>query len=289
MLGRLSCGRTFAAGGNPGSALRVRSLSVSRAPGLARQAFSFDITQSDDHDGLVVEEVDSGTQVKTTGGEFNVGHWNTVLGDQELPASGRHYWEVKIVDKPTDAWEYIGVAEKTSDVSVPLSRNRKGKGWFMGSTWSESMLYKWMDVDTKKYQAEARITLQNMAKADPPKGKPPVYPMATEEVWNKFWDEASKEMWNTDGITVGSDPDYFPPLKPGMVVGVDVDMDKGSMSFWANGRYLGPMRDHATNRPVDLKGKKLVPALSVFGMERGDETASTVMEIRGGLEPPPLP
>ena len=32
-----------------------------------------------------------------------------VLGDQEIPQSGRSYWEVKFVKKPANAFEFIGL------------------------------------------------------------------------------------------------------------------------------------------------------------------------------------
>lgn len=260
----------------------LRSHTVSRPRGIARQAYSFGVVESDDHVGLVVENVDAGVQVKTTGGEQLKGHWNTVLGDADVPASGRSYWEVKIVEKPTDAWEYIGVVEKDADVTVPLTRNRKGKGYFIGSTWGESMVYKYMEVDTKKYQAEELNMLKNIRNPETAK-------LIPEKDWDEAFAEMNPKMWNCDGIHIGSDPDYFPPLKPGMVVGVDVDMDKGSVSLWSNGKYLGPICDHASGKPLDLKGKKLVPAVSVFGREAAAETEATVMELRTGLEPPSLP
>eukprot|EP00434_Breviolum_minutum_P012002 symbB.v1.2.010584.t2/scaffold686.1/size316167/3 len=120
------------------------------SPRVQRQAggYTFGINKADDHKGLLTAEKDNAYRISTDGsfdrGHF--GHYNTVLGDQEIPQSGRSYWEVKIVKKPSDAFEFIGVAEPSTDVTVPLHKNRKGKGWFWGGDHEESFVYTFMEM-----------------------------------------------------------------------------------------------------------------------------------------------
>merc|ERR1719444_310276 len=95
-------------------------------------------------------------------------------------------------------------------------------------------------------------------------------------------------MWTGAGTHVGSVPHCPMYFKAGTVVGVDADMDKGTLAFWANGEYVGPVRD-LTGRPLNIKGKKLVPAMSIFGRDMGGRKEFTKVEVRTGLEPPALP
>jgi len=285
----------------------VRDAVARRARKKRAKGYAFGFVKSKEHSGLVIEDCDTGKLVKTEGA-FMQGNWNTVLGNKELPSSGRVYWEVKIASKPSDAWEYIGVAEPSTDVTVPLTRNRKGAGWFLGANWRESCIYRFFEPDTKKFQAEQKklveICMPRAGLADDKYIKPVrvlhnrVFkrkPRKNEEFLNKEVDkdyearvkELSEEAWSAN-THVGAEPDLLPPLKSGTVVGIDVDMDEGSMSFWANGKFYGPVRDH-TGRPVNLKGKKLVPAISVFGMTTGGAKYSTQMEVRTGLAPPERP
>lgn len=67
--------------------------------------------------------------------------------------------------------------------------------------------------------------------------------------------------------------DVLPTFKTGMVIGVDVGLNRGSLSFWADGSFQLTV-------PVRLKGKSLFPALSVYHM--------TVMQVRSGMAPPDL-
>eukprot|EP00929_Paragymnodinium_shiwhaense_P047322 TRINITY_DN239_c0_g2_i1.p1 TRINITY_DN239_c0_g2~~TRINITY_DN239_c0_g2_i1.p1 ORF type:complete len:334 (+),score=71.50 TRINITY_DN239_c0_g2_i1:73-1074(+) len=272
---------------------------------VARKAgFAFGVETSEDHQGLVVEEAEEGVRVSTHG-SYGRGNWNTVLGDQEIPATGKSYWEVKIVRKPNDAWEYIGVAEADSDVAVPLTRNKKGAGWFLGATMTESMMYKYQEIDTKKNQEEAyksakrrlkgtvRIAQEEPMKLKSQTGfwherlegpKQPYPPVPDKDVEEEIVRQ-SKLAWDCPGTHVGSDPNMMPPLKQGTTVGVEVDMDAGSLSFYSDGKKYGPVRDY-TGKPLDLKGKKLRPAVSVYGRVMGPVKEFGVMELRSGLAPP---
>lgn len=255
-------------------------LAYGRPVGVARRAgFAFDLVKSEDHTGLVVEEKGDGIRVSTRG-SFMHGNYNTVLGDKALPDKGRHYWEVKFVRKPSDAWEYVGIAEETSDVNVPLTRNKKGQGFFWGGTWSSSMAYHWMPMRKNFHEEQlrtglARARLKNELGYFPDKD---LVEQITAQVGT---------MWQVPGTHIGIDMN-FPPFKTGTVVGVDVDMDQGHVSFWADGKFLGPLTD-TEGKPVNVKGKKLVPALSVYGRTTGMHKEFTLVEVRSGLEPPPLP
>jgi len=89
---------------------------------------------------------------------------------------------------------------------------------------------------------------------------------------NWAWASIAQLSWV---VTAGSASrfDELPFFRPGLVVGVDVDMDRGTLSFWADGQFLG-LAAHG------LKGKELFPAFSV--------ESTTVMQLRTGLAPPDL-
>lgn len=217
-----------------------------------------------------------------TKGSFMQGDYNTVLGDKELPATGRSYWEVKIVEKPTDAWEYIGVAEPNADVTVPLPRNRKGAGWFWGSTWTDSFIYTYLPNRPEFHQSVQKLG-QALVKEQLDKGVP------EKEATDDPWRDGRTDLWkDVPGIHVGMPQDKHPPFEKGMVIGVDVDMDDGSLAFWADGKYLGKVKD-TEGKPVNLKGKKVVPALTIYGRRTSRGKQFTVMDVTGGLEPPPKP
>lgn len=247
---------------------------------VARRAgYSFDFKAKEEHKGLVLTEQEEGMRLSTDG-SFLPGHWNTVLGDKELPASGRSYWEVKFIRKPSDAWEYIGVAEPSADVNVPLTVNRKGAGWFWGGNWKDSFVYthlamrkEWNEKKIKQALAFAKSAVDD-AKQDAKEAEA----QAMAQVKNHF---------TGPGTHVGQLKDW-PTFEKGRVVGVDVDMNDGSVAFWADGKFLGLLRD-TEGKPINLKGKKVVPAVSVFGRRTGAVSQNTVMEVRTGLEPPPRP
>lgn len=67
--------------------------------------------------------------------------------------------------------------------------------------------------------------------------------------------------------------DRLPTFASGMCIGVDVDMNRGSLSFWVNSEFIAVV---ATN----LGGKVLFPAFSVYG--------GTIMQVRSGMQPPDL-
>jgi len=252
-----------------------------KAPGgvTRRAGFNFDIATSDDHTDLSVQQEDTGLRVSTKHANFD-GTYNTVLGNKEVPASGRTYWEVKILKKPTNSWEHIGVAEPSADVTVPLTKNRKGAGWFWGANTQDSMVYLPFPADKDYHESQKKLVEEKMRHMATGRTiKDDVFTSRVNEiVGNNFKEDRH----------VGSNPDLLPSFKPGTLVGVDVDMDKGSLSFWANGEYLGPVRD-LTGKPLDIKGKKLVPALSIYGRKSGNTEQYSVMELRTGMEPPPLP
>merc|ERR1719162_1269091 len=99
-----------------------------------------------------------------------------------------------------------------------------------------------------------------------------------------------KPLWSGPGVHTGQNVRGrgFPPFEKGTTVGIDVDMGDGTLAFWADGNFLGVVRD-LEGKPIDLKGKKLVPALSVFGRRTGVERENSVMEVRSGLDPPTRP
>merc|ERR1712046_274028 len=147
-------------------------------------------------------------------------------------------------------------------------------------------MYRYLNVETQKWQADAIELAKETVNMKSVMGASQVFvnPKYTEAEPNKrteagvnekFEKElesavkaASEEMWKSPGTHVGVEPDHMPPLRPGTVVGVDVDMDKGVLSYWVDGKYYGPLREY-TGKPVDLKGKKLVPAVSIYGRRVG--------------------
>ncbi|CAE7284975.1 mfeA [Symbiodinium sp. CCMP2456] len=135
--------------------------------------YTFGLSSSEDHKGLLTAQKDNAYRVSTEG-SFLSGHYNTVLGDQEIPSSGRSYWEVKIVTKPSDAWEFIGVAEPTADVTMPLHKNKKGKGWFWGGDWSESFIYTFMEMKPGMNDKKM-VCKEGMSSPLPPISPRPIY------------------------------------------------------------------------------------------------------------------
>lgn len=253
---------------------------------MARRAagFEFGLAQAEAHKDLHVATEDGNQRVSTKTADLT-GHWNTVLGDKELPQSGRSYWEVKIVRKPTEAWEYIGVAEPSADLTVPLTRNKNGMGWFWGSTWKESYLYSYLEMRKEWSASQVKNALEVLERVPASFGVGKE--MKKEDAVKQITAQVENH-WTGKGTHVGNYMMGFPAFQNGMVVGVDVDMNDGSLAFWADGKYLGVMRDYQ-GKPVSLKGKKVVPALSVFGRSTGAMKQHTVMEVRVGLEPPARP
>lgn len=67
------------------------------------------------------------------------------------------------------------------------------------------------------------------------------------------------------------DVNMYPKLRSQETIGIDVDMDLGSLSFWVQGKLVGT--------PITgLRGKTLFPALSVCSTD--------ILEIRTQLPPP---
>lgn len=276
-----SAGAGFVLGRGTSGSLRGCRQSLTQR----RAGYAFELAQSDEHTGLEVKQKEDapGTVQVFTRGSFLQGNYNTVLGDKELPASGRSYWEVKIVKKPSEAWEYIGVAEPTADLTVPLTRNKKGAGWFWGSTWTESFIYtylpmrpEWNAAALKEGEAFIKEGLEWMVDMPEKDARAQVMPRI-ENRWK-----------GVPGTHVGQLQDSHPPFQNGMVIGVDVDMDDGSLAFWADGKYLGKVKD-TEGKPVNLKGKKVVPAFTVYGRTLGGGDQFTIMEVTTGLDPPPKP
>jgi len=255
-----------------------RGLGRSDRSVVARKAgYTFGLSSSEDHKGLLTAQKDNAYRVSTEG-SFLSGHYNTVLGDQEIPQSGRSYWEVKIVTKPSDAWEFIGVAEPTADVTMPLHKNKKGKGWFWGGDWSESFIYTFMEMKpgmNDKKMAHHKLISDTAIS----------YGLFERKKLEEQIFRPIEKLWTGPGTHIGMLSDYHPPFERGTVVGIDVDMDDGSLAFWANGEFLGIVKDNE-DKPVNLKGKKIVPALSVFGRNTGKHKENTVMEVRTGLDAP---
>lgn len=230
----------------------------------------------------MVEEQEGGAVRVSTHGGMMTGHWNTILGNKELPTKGRAYWEVKIIKKPSDAWEYIGVAEPTADVTMPLTRNRKGAGWFWGATWTDSFIYTYLPMRPEYHEAAVKWGKEMGQFAVD-------YAGVSQKDVDAQVGAQTQNLWKgVPGTHIGSIQGNHPAFESGMVVGVDVDMDDGTLAFWADGRFLGVVKD-TYGKPVDLKGKKVVPALSVYGRTTGGRNEYTVMEVHSGLEPPKRP
>jgi len=168
-------------------------------------------------------------------------------------------------------------------VTEPLAKNRKGQGWFMGATWKNSNLYTYMPME-KEYTEAYQKQSQNIIKTV---GAAAVNGFSEKEVVAQVTAARAKMWTGVPGTHVGVGPNILPPFKNGMVIGVDVDMDKGTLAFWADGKYMGIVRE--MKGAVNLKGKKLVPAMSVYGRTTGARNEFTIMEVRSGLEPPTLP
>ncbi|CAE8592810.1 unnamed protein product [Polarella glacialis] len=249
------------------------------AASVARGAFTFGLKADDKHQGFLTKQEDSGLRCTTVGTSYQ-GHWNTVLGDKALPASGRSYWEVKFVKKPTDAWEYIGVAEANADPTQPLIRNREGAGWFLGSNWEDSFVYTHMAMQ-KKWQDDKMAQGMEFIKAQ----------IAAQQLEPKETERQLREQveshYTGPGTHVGQYMEY-PRFEKGRVVGIDYDGDDGSLAFWADGKFLGIVRD-LEGKPLNLKGRKVMPALSVFGRNTGNSDQGTIMEVRTGLDAPERP
>lgn len=273
-------GRGFVTAGLP-----LDSLGAARsrpAGSVARRAFAFDVAEKEEYDGLVTEEdEDSGNRLVYTKGAFPDGNWNTVLGDTEVPNKGKSYWEVKVVKKPLDNWEYIGVSEPSCEVEKPISKNKKGMSWFWGGNWDSTFTYYWQP-ELPSFKADAKAWVEMKMKDAIEEGFP-------EKLGMSKVDELVKmQAWGTKGFTCGinMETSLWPRIKQGMVIGVEVDMDAGTLGYYADGKYLGLVKD-SMGKPVDLKGKKLVPAVSVWGRTNAEGDAhGTVLEFRTGVEPP---
>jgi len=259
----------------------VGSKGTTSSPRVLRQAgYTFGINKVDEHNGLLTAEKDKAYRISTDG-SYHKGHWNTVLGDQEIPQSGRSYWEVKFVKKPTDAFEFIGVAEPSADVTMPLHKNRKGKGWFWGGDANEAFVYTFMEL---KPGMNDRKMAEHQRIADVAVDLKLFEKKRLDEQWYRN----IKDLWTGPGTHIGQLADQWPGFEKGTVVGIDVDMNDGSLAFWGNGKFLGVVKDNE-GKPVNLKGKKVVPAMSVFGRDSGNFKENTVMEIRTGLDAPVRP
>jgi len=276
-----------------------RDLTISRAG-----EFSFGVAESEDYTDLFMEEQDNGAiRLSSQPTKFMESVWNTVLGDTVLPDTGRHYWEVTVVKKPTDNFEFIGVAEQSADVTVPLNKNKKGGVWSWASSWSESRHWIPAEITWEKPEGidKRRMRLEEIA-GSKTVGTWQSAQMAANGVKGTElpfdFNKNPTKLRKVDGISdppakfsgpVGTVPlTAFPAFDQGTVVGVDVDMDQGTLGFWADGKYLGIVRD-MTGKPVNLKGKKVVPAVSIFGHSAGETKYHSVMEVKSGLQAPQKP
>jgi len=262
-----------------------------RSPAVAREGYAWAVERKDDNRGVLLAEKEANVQRVSLDGDFNTGHYNTVLGNTELPQSGRHYWEVKFLKKPTDAWEYIGLAEPTVNLSIPLKNNKGGaKSFSYAATWDEfPLVYTYMEMKpgmNDRTMANRKAWIEDIATDG----------LFKKEELEKQVYEFEKNMWSTDpkfggpGAMVGQEMFSWPHFKTGTVIGVDVDMDVGTLAFWADGKYLGTVNDHASGKPVNIKGMKLVPAMTIYGRRTNDESnQNTVLEVRTDMTPPAKP
>jgi hypothetical protein len=251
---------------------------------VARRAFSFDLVEKEEHEGLTFEEdEETGYKRVFTKGKFNCGNWNTVMGDTELPKSGKAYWEVKVVKKMGDNFEYIGVSEANVEPSRKLAQNRNGQLFCWGGNHEDTFTYAWLKSDPKWHQIYKDEWMADAQRVNEEGGD--------QKEWdqrNKLYEDRIKGVWQPKkgGCTIGMHMDQWPKIRQGTVIGVEADMDKGTIGYWADGDYLGIVKD-TYGKPADLKGKKLFPAVSVFGRtDGGGRFDGTVLELRTGLEPP---
>lgn len=249
---------------------------------VAREAgYSFEFARTDDHEFLRLASRDDAQRL-TTDNPTLKGGYNTVLADTELPKSGRAYWEVKIVRKAHDGWDYIGVADPKVNLKEALTKNKDAPGYFLGGN----------DQDTFVYQHMVGKQEWNKAYND---YETEFYDWITDDlkyidkknVKTQFDNRIGQKIWTGKGAHVGQMVDW-PSLTAGRTIGVDVNMDDGTLAYWADGQFLGVVTT-TEGKPLDLKGKKLVPAISIYGRSSGPDKQGTVVEVKTGLEPPTRP
>lgn len=186
--------------------------------------------------------------------------YQTVVGEI-LPATGRHYWEVKILKKPVDAWECIGLIEEAElrrdmplkDLKVlPGGKNKM----FVAGSWDEVMAYRVVKSDpkwNKVVQQNIVDESENQKLKKVPswwlfdrkhwrakrQGKNPQFVGKTvKEILMTIGGQKEKEVkdrqaqhldWNKfkegSSALMGTQLYNFPTFVPGTVVGIDVNMD----------------------------------------------------------------
>merc|ERR1719188_2359112 len=97
-----------------------------------------------------------------------------------------------------------------------------------------------------------------------------------------------KSLWNGKGVTSGYPQSSWPGFREGQVIGVEIDMDAGTVGYWADGEFLGLLRDNR-DKLVNIKGKKVVPAVSLYGRTLAAGWHGSKIELRTGLEAPERP
>lgn len=282
--GREVLSRTFVGSQLRGSAYGAgEHAGASKGRAVARHAgYEWAIKENPDHDHLVVEQTPKeGSVLVSTRVPTIKGRYNTIIGDKELPKSGRSYWEVKFLSRPNLVWEYIGIAEEKTDPTLPLSQNKKGEGVFYGATWSDHMAYSMAEL-TKADIEWSKQTVKDSWESTYAKTK------KYEEKDFMEMVERGPALTSPGKSIMGVQQWNYKGWRKGTTVGVDVDMDKGSLAFWLDGEYLGPVKD-AGGRVIDIKGKKYFPAMSLYGRNSGMNQYFSKVEVRTGLEPPPLP
>lgn len=249
---------------------------------MAREAgYSFEFARADDHEFLRLASRDDAQRL-TTDNPTLKGSYNTVLADTELPKSGRAYWEVKIVKKPTDAWEYFGVADPKVNLKEPLTKNKEAPSYFLGGNFEDTFVYQHIvgkqewNKAYNDYETEFYDWITDDLKFIDKKNVKAQYDM-----------RIGQKIWTGKGAHVGQYVEW-PTFKAGRTIGIDVNMDDGTLAYWADGQFLGVVTT-TEGKPVDLKGKKLVPAISIYGRSSGIEKLATVVEVKTGLEPPTRP
>merc|ERR1711966_343746 len=203
--------------------------------------------EKEEYANLKIDTVeDTGHKRLSTLGDLT-GNWNTVLGSTELPAKGKSYWEVKIVKKANDCWEYIGVTEPNCDVTRKLAKNLNGCVHCWGGTWEDSFTYTWLKMedawnkkDIEDEKENVKWQYDNMG----PLAKTTMDDKKLKE-WYQRNEDRVKNNWKTKlgGAVVGMNMQQWPKMTQGMVIGVEVDMDKGTLGYWADGKYLGLLKD----------------------------------------------
>ncbi|CAK0851747.1 unnamed protein product, partial [Prorocentrum cordatum] len=174
--------------------------------------------------------------------------------------------------------------EPNAEPNKKLAQNKNGQIACWAGNWKDTFTYTWLKADPKWAKIVKDAQMADAQRVNDEGGD--------QKEWdqrNKIYEDRVKGVWEPKkgGCTIGLNMDQWPKIQQGTVIGVEADMDAGTIGYWADGKYLGVVKD-TYGKAADLKGKKLFPAVSVFGRtDGGGRFDGTVLELRTGLEPPP--